>query len=108
MSNSLEIFDLNIPEHPEIESPDVSLFKSNLKKQLLFLLEKDTATLWNVLYRIDVSESNVKELFIGIPDTSEIADKLSDLILKRLILKMEIRRKYSNPDYYNSDLNETL
>jgi hypothetical protein len=108
VSNPLKIFDLSIPEHPEIESPDVSLFKSNLKKQLLFLLEKDTGTLWNGLYRMDVSESKVKELFIGIPDTSEIADKLSDLILKRLIQKMEIRRKYSTPNSSTSNLDETL
>ncbi|WP_299249223.1 hypothetical protein [uncultured Cytophaga sp.] len=108
MNKTFQLFDLNIPEHPEIESPDVSLFKSNLKKQLLYLLEKDIATLWNGLYRIDVAESKVKEIFIGIPDTSEIAEKLSDLILKRIIQKMEIRRKYSNQNNTASDLDETL
>ena len=108
MNKTFQLFDLNIPEHPEIESPDVSLFKSNLKKQLLYLLEKDIATLWNGLYRIDVAESKVKEIFIGIPDTSEIAEKLSDLILKRIIQKMEIRRKYSNQNNSDSDLDETL
>ena len=108
MNKTFQLFDLNIPEHPEIESPDVSLFKSNLKKQLLYLLEKDIATLWNGLYRIDVAESKVKEIFIGIPDTSEIAEKLSDLILKRIIQKMEIRRKDSNQNNTASDLDETL
>ena len=104
MNKTFQLFDLNIPEHPEIESPDVSLFKSNLKKQLLYLFAKDIATLWNGLYRIDVAESKVKEIFIGIPDTSEIAEKLSDLILKRIIQKMEVRRKYSNQNNTASDL----
>jgi hypothetical protein len=96
VNNTLEIFEIAVPEHPEIDSPDVSVFKANLKKQLLFLLEKDIATLWNGLYRIDVSENKVKEVFEGIPDSSEIADKLSELIIERLILKMNFRRKYSS------------
>lgn len=106
MNNLLEIFDIPIPKHPEIESPDVSIFKTNLKKQLLFLLEKDIASLWNGLYRIDVAESKVKEVFTGIPDTNEIADKLCTLVLERLIQKMEFRKKYSSPN--SSDLDETF
>lgn len=104
MNNSLEIFEIPIPEHPELDTPDVSLFKAKLTKQLHFLLEKDTATLWNGLYRIDVSENKVKEIFIGVPDSGEIAQKLCNLIIERLIQKMNIRRKYSS----NSDLDETL
>ena len=104
MNNSLEIFEIPIPEHPERDTPDVSLFKANLTKQILFLLEKDTATLWNGLYRIDISENKVKEIFKGIPESSEIAQKLCTLIIERLIQKMTIRRKYSP----NSDLDKTL
>lgn len=104
MNNSLEIFEIPIPEHPELDTPDVSLFKARLTKQLHFLLEKDTATLWNGLYRIDVSESKVKEIFTGVPDSGEIAQKLCNLIIERLIQKLNIRRKYSS----NSDLDETL
>jgi putative methionine-R-sulfoxide reductase with GAF domain len=104
VNNSLEIFEILIPEHPELDTPDVSLFKTNLTKQLHFLLEKDTATLWNGLYRIDISENKVKEAFKGIPDSGEIAQKLCELIIERLIQKMNIRRKYSS----NSDLDESL
>ncbi|HSY61435.1 MAG TPA: hypothetical protein VK796_06135 [Cytophaga sp.] len=104
MNNYLEIFEIPIPEHPELDTPDVSVFKTNLTKQLHFLLEKDTATLWNGLYRIDVSENKVKEIFQGIPDSNDIANKLCALIVERLIQKMIIRRKYSS----NSDLDETL
>lgn len=102
MNNSLEIFDLTIPEHPELETPDVSVFKQKLLKQVHFLLEKDMPALWNGLYRIDVSEDKVKEIFSGVPDSSEVASKLCELILERLIQKMNFRRKYSS----NSD--ETL
>jgi hypothetical protein len=104
VNNYLEIFEIPIPEHPELDTPDVSVFKTNLTKQLHFLLEKDTATLWNGLYRIDVSENKVKEIFQGIPDSNDIAEKLCSLIVERLIQKMIIRTKYSS----NSDLDETL
>ena len=104
MNNFFEIFEIPIPEHPEHDTPDVSLFKSNLTKQLHFLLEKDTATLWNGLYRIDVTESKVKEIFIDVPDSNDIAQKLCTLIIERLIQKMHMRRKYSS----NSDLDKTL
>ena len=104
MNNSLEIFEIPIPEHPELDTPDVSLFKANLTKQLHFLLEKDITTLWNGLYRIDVSENKVKEIFKGVPDSGEIAQQLCKLIVERLIQKINIRRKYSS----NSDLDETL
>lgn len=96
MSNSLEIFEIPIPEHPELDTPDVSIFKANLTKQILFLLEKDPTSLWNGLYRIDVAENKVKEIFSGIPDSSEVAHKLCALILERLIQKMQFRRKYSS------------
>lgn len=99
MNNSLEIFDLTIPEHPELDTPDVSVFKQNLLKQVQFLLEKDINTLWNGLYRIDVSENKVKEIFLGVPDSSEVASKLCEVIIERLIQKMNFRRKYSS----NSD-----
>lgn len=102
MSNPLEIFDLKIPEHPELETPDVSVFRQNLLKQVHFLLEKDINTLWTGLYRIDVAENKVKEIFLGVPDSSEVASKLCELIIERLIQKMNFRRKYSS----NSD--ETL
>ncbi|WP_018344722.1 hypothetical protein [Cytophaga aurantiaca] len=104
MNKSLEIFEIPIPEHPELDTPDVSLFKARLTKQLHFLLEKDTATLWNGLYRIDVSEKKVKEIFEGIPDSGEIAQRLCTLIVERLIQKMKIRRAYSS----DSDLDKPL
>jgi putative methionine-R-sulfoxide reductase with GAF domain len=102
VNNSIEIFDIKIPEHPEANTPDVSLFKANLKKQIHFLLEKDPSTLWNGLYRIDVSENRVKEIFSGVPDSADVAEKLCELVVERLIQKMHFRRKYSQ----NSD--ETL
>jgi hypothetical protein len=95
VNNSLEIFGLTIPEHPEINTPDVSVFKANLIKQISWLLEKDHNTLWNTLYRIDISEAKVKEIFNGIPDSSEVAVKLADLIIERYIQKIHFRRKYS-------------
>ncbi len=96
MNNTLTIFEIPIPEHPELTTPDVSLFKANLTKQILFLLEKDPAGLWNGLYRIDVAENKVKEIFAGVPDNTEVAEKLCTLIVERLIQKMHFRRKYSS------------
>lgn len=95
MNNHIEIFDIQIPEHPEANTPDVSLFKTNLKKQIHFLLEKDPSALWNGLYRIDVAENKVKEIFSGVPESGNIAEKLCELVIERLIQKMHFRRKYA-------------
>lgn len=95
MNNFPEIFGLTIPEHPEQNTPDVSVFKTNLIKQIAYLLEKDHTTLWNTLYRIDVPEDKVKEIFNDVPDSSEVAEKLASLIIERYIQKLFFRRKYS-------------
>ncbi|MBC7449874.1 MAG: hypothetical protein H7259_00140 [Cytophagales bacterium] len=95
MNNTFTLFGLTVPEHPELTTPDVSLFKEQLLKQIRYLLEKDQPSLWNGLYRIDISETKVREIFTGTPDSIEVAEKLSELIIERLIQKMYFRKKYS-------------
>jgi hypothetical protein len=66
--------------------------EEKLKQHLLYLLEKDLATLYNLLYRIDVSEAKVRAIFGG--DSHDIAQSLTILILERIQQKAEMRLRY--------------
>jgi len=57
------------------------------------LLERDFKTLINVLYRIDVSEEQLKKVLAEASD--DPAAIITDMILKRELQKVETRRKYS-------------
>ena len=57
------------------------------------LLERDFNTLLNVLYRIDVSEEQLKKALAASNDNP--AAVITDMILKRELQKVETRRKYS-------------
>jgi len=94
VNKNLELFGIPLPEHPDTNHPDVSVFRQELIRKLLHLLNTDHTTLWNGLYRIDVSEQKVRAIFKGIPDSAELAEKLADLIIERQKQKWEIRQKY--------------
>lgn len=67
--------------------------KSALTGRIVYLLINDLPKLWNALYRIDVNEKKVKELFAQ-NNPKLIAPGIADLILKRLEQKLESRKKY--------------
>lgn len=69
--------------------------KAALTEALVQLLLHDLEKLWNILYRIDVNESKVKQVFEG-NDPKEIAPKLADLIYKRVEQKALTRLKYKS------------
>lgn len=60
------------------------------------LLERDVQILFQLLYRIDVKESLVKEVFQQAEEPHEIAARLTALIIARIKQKIEIRRRYSS------------
>jgi len=68
--------------------------EEKLKNYLLYLLEKDLPALYNLLYRIDVSEAKVRAIFGG--ESHDIAQDLTRLILERIQQKAEMRLKYKN------------
>ena len=60
------------------------------------LLVRDVQLLFQLLYRIDVKENLVKEVFSRSEQTEEITHQLTLLIIERLKQKAEIRRHYSS------------
>ena len=70
-------------------------FRSYLTQKLAHLMDYKYDTLINVLYRIDVDEEKLSELFGG--DNREyIPEVLADLIIERSIQKVRFRQKYKN------------
>ncbi len=59
------------------------------------LIENNYKKLLDLLYRIDVNESKVSALVIN-PSTGSLAEAISDLIIKRELQKIVIRRNYSS------------
>lgn len=69
--------------------------KNLLIEKIIFLLVNDFEKLRNILYRIDVNEKKVKELFAQ-NNPKLIAPGIVDLIIERLKEKAESRLKYKN------------
>ncbi|MFC2176307.1 hypothetical protein ACFLR1_05000 [Bacteroidota bacterium] len=66
---------------------------SELTPAIEYLLEKQPSRFWNLLYSIDLDESKVKKILFGTEQNS--IDQLTDLILKRELQKVVIRRFYT-------------
>ncbi|MEN8868743.1 MAG: hypothetical protein ABF249_07285 [Flavobacteriales bacterium] len=54
------------------------------------LLSKEYATLLNLLYRMDIPESSIRN-----QETDDVQQYLVELIVKREFLKVKMRMKYS-------------
>jgi len=74
--------------------PDFITLKKRLSTKIQQLLSSDINQLLNILYRLDVSESKVKQAF-KLMTEEEIANQLAILIIHRVKQKVEIRNKYS-------------
>ena len=68
--------------------------EKKLQGYILYLLEKDIQSLYNLLYRIDVSETKVRAIFGGFSE--DIATDITRLILERIQQKAELRLRYKN------------
>ena len=62
------------------------------------LIEKDFKKLLDILYRIDVPEGKIKECIEG-NAAMGTAEAISDLIIKRELQKIVIRRHYKSDGY---------
>ncbi len=67
-------------------------FKAYLTKKLTKMLDEDYSSLVNLLYRIDVDEEKVNELFSS-SNKDFIPAALADLIIDRQIEKIKWRMK---------------
>ena len=68
-------------------------FKSELKRIIVYLLEKDFERLVRTMYRIDIDEEKVKYALSGL-DEKEPADLIVDYVIEREMEKARTRLKY--------------
>ena len=71
-----------------------SSLERKVEKVVQYLLDHDFQRLVNAMYRIDLSESDFKEILATAPP-EEIAISLARAIIERELVKAELRRKYS-------------
>jgi len=68
-------------------------FRIYLTDKMKDMLDKNYNLLINTLYRIDISEKKLAELFSA-KNKESIPQKLADLIIERQIEKINYRRRY--------------
>jgi len=77
-----------------IEGENVeALLLSFLREKVGKLLAGDTEKLWQILYRLDVSEEKVRDLFRSMP-ASNWTNGIADLILEREKERQYWRNRY--------------
>jgi hypothetical protein len=67
-----------------------------LKDYINYLLLQDFNKLVNVLYRVDVSETKLKQILHDDPQT-DAADLITDLLIQRQKEKLEIKKSFPSP-----------
>ena len=66
-----------------------------IQEKVLYLLEHEISLLFQLLYRIDISEEKVKLVFQEYNETINVSEQLTVLIIDRLKQKIDLRTKYS-------------
>jgi len=94
VSRSLELSDSE-SLNPTADFNTLEEFKIYLAKKLKFLLENKYDALINLLYRIDVQEDRLSELFAG-QNKHSIPTSLAELIIERSLQKIRFRQKHKN------------
>jgi len=85
-------FGLDLPLSPN-DVENLSQLRIYLAEKLKDLLDNNFSLLVNTLYRIDVSEEKLNELF-GSKNRANIPEALADLIIERQLQKIHFRKKY--------------
>lgn len=92
LSNYFDLDDLEL-----IEGPTYDQILEKLIKQVSYLLDHDFQRLLNALYRIDVDENKFGQT-LTLASPEDVAPRIAQLILDRIILKAKTRIKYSQKD----------
>ncbi len=75
------------------EFDNLSQLKKFLTKKIIELMDTNYEKLINILYRIDINEEKLKNLFAS-NNREFIPEKLAELIIERQIQKVRIRNMY--------------
>jgi hypothetical protein len=92
ISSVFNRFGLNLPLSPN-DVENLNQLKIYLIEKLKDLLDHNFNLLVNTLYRIDVNEEKLNELF-GSKDRANIPEALAGLIIERQLQKIHFRKKY--------------
>jgi len=92
ISSVFNRFGLDLPLSPN-DVENLNQLKIFLAEKLKDLLDNNFNLLVNTLYRIDVSEQKLNELF-GSKNRVPIPSALADLIIERQLQKIHFRKKY--------------
>ena len=78
---------------PNTDFTRLEEFRTYLTEKMKDMLDNNYNQLINTLYRIDISERKISELFSS-KNKESIPGKLADLIIERQIEKINYRRRY--------------
>jgi len=78
---------------PTTDIASLDEFKKYLTEKLKFLLDNKFDMLVNVLYKIDISEKKLSQLFSG-KNRDSIPATLADLIIERQLQKIKLRKMH--------------
>lgn len=66
-----------------------------LTDRILDLLERNVERLLSILYRVDLNQKRLDEIFMN-GTKEEIAEKIAEAVIERQIQKIETRKLYKN------------
>jgi hypothetical protein len=78
---------------PSADTASLEEFRKYLTERLKILLDEKFDTLVNILYRIDINEKKLSQLFSG-KNKDSIPATLADLIIERQLQKIRLRKMY--------------
>jgi len=78
---------------PSTDLASLEEFRKYLTEKLKILLDEKFDTLVNILYRIDISEKKLSQLFSG-KSRDSIPTSLADMIIDRQLEKIRLRKLY--------------
>ncbi len=78
---------------PSADTESLEEFRKYLTEKLKLLLDEKFDQLVNILYRIDINEKKLSELFSG-QNRDFIPASLADLIIERQLQKIRLRKLY--------------
>lgn len=81
-------------EAPQLKSNNLEHVFQEVLKSVMIIEKKDSAFLQNLLYRIDVTELQIKKEAVNHPDKN-FQQILAELIVKRILQKVILKQQYS-------------
>ncbi len=78
---------------PSTDSASLEEFRKHLTEKLKYLLDEKFDALVNILYRIDISERKLSQLFSG-NNRDSIPASLAEMIIERQLEKLRLRKLY--------------